>query len=116
MIIYFKSFIYRKTYNYTMHGDRVKLKSMLHKLSYSAYCSPNKVVEFTGDELMARPILFYERIAKFLHLRPYFLGIILISLFPTGSLLQRWENPEVWEISVSIVTLEKIVLFNVVWI
>ena len=92
------------------------MKSMLHKLSYSAYCSPNKVVEFTGDELMARPILFYERIAKFLHLRPYFLGILLISLFPTSSLLQRWENPEVWEISVSIVTLEKIVLFNVVWI
>lgn len=115
MTIYFKSFIYRKTYNYTIHGDRVKLKSMLHKLSYSAYCSPSKVAEITRDPEMARPILFYEKIAKLLHFRPYLLAIILSTWWFTFWAVQPWENPEVYEITISTLTLERMILSSVGW-
>ena len=95
--------------------DKVKLKSMLHKLSYSAYRSPDKVAEITRGELKAEPILFYEKIAALLHLRPYFFGIILLIWGSIGVLLQWWENPEVWEITVSILTPEKRLLSHVLF-
>ena len=95
----------------------VRLKDLLHKLSYGAYRSPDKVAEITRDVEMKKvhPILFYEKIAKLLHLRPYVLGIILIIWMPIGWSLQRWENPEVLRTTISILTLEKMVLFFVLW-
>jgi tetratricopeptide (TPR) repeat protein len=88
---------------------------MLHKLSYSAYCSPSKVADITRDPEMARPILFYEKIAKLSHLRPYLLAIILSTWGFTFWAVQPWENPEVFEITISTLTLERMILSSVGW-
>lgn len=93
----------------------MKLKDLLHAFSYDAYRSTDKVVKFTRDKQMADPILFYEQIAALLHLRPYFFGVIVIILASIGALLPWWENPEVWKITINILTPEKRVLSHVLY-